>query len=105
MLHRDRMGLSREKSLMNAIDRFTVPVRTALAAASLAAAASAGCSKSQAAAPAAEPPTVAVARAQRGDLAETLTLAAEFRPFQEIDVHAKVAGYLKAIYVDVGDRA
>jgi RND family efflux transporter MFP subunit len=31
-------------------------------------------------------------------------LTAEFRPFQEVDVHAKVAGYLKKIYVDVGDR-
>jgi len=29
---------------------------------------------------------------------------AEFRPYQEVDVHAKVAGYLKKIYVDVGDR-
>jgi len=48
--------------------------------------------------------TVAVAAARRADLAQTLTLAAEFRPFQEIDVHAKVAGFLKAIYVDVGDR-
>jgi RND family efflux transporter MFP subunit len=66
----------------------------------------AGCSRTRAAiaATTAERPTVAVARAQRADLAETLTLAAEFRPFQEIDVHAKVAGYLKAIYVDVGDR-
>jgi len=65
-----------------------------------------GCSGSRAAdaAPEAARPTVAVARAERADLSETLTLAAEFRPFQEIDVHAKVAGFLKAIYVDVGDR-
>ena len=65
------------------------------------------CSKSQAAAPpaSAEPvTTVAVAKAERGDLAETLTIAADFRPFQQIDVHAKVAGFLKTIYVDVGDR-
>jgi RND family efflux transporter MFP subunit len=70
-------------------------------------AATAGCSKSQAASspPTEMAPTVAVARAERGDLAETLTLAAEFRPIQEIDVHAKIAGYLKTIYVDVGDRA
>jgi RND family efflux transporter MFP subunit len=33
-----------------------------------------------------------------------LTVSAEFRPYQEIDVHAKVAGYVKAIAVDVGDR-
>jgi RND family efflux transporter MFP subunit len=62
------------------------------------------CSSPRAAATATERPTVAVAAAERTDLTETLTLAAEFRPFQEIDVHAKVAGYLKAIYVDVGDR-
>src|SRR6185437_9019645 len=34
----------------------------------------------------------------------SLTIAAEFRPYQEIDVHAKVAGYVKAIAVDVGDH-
>lgn len=52
----------------------------------------------------AAPPAVAVARVARGDLTQTLTLAAEFRPYQEIDVHAKVAGYVKSIAVDVGDR-
>ncbi len=51
-----------------------------------------------------EAPTVAVARIQRGDIAQSLTIAAEFRPFQEIEVHAKVAGYVKSIGVDVGDR-
>src|SRR5271154_7111239 len=53
---------------------------------------------------AAEPPAVAVAPAITMDLERKETLAAEFRPFQIIDVHAKVAGYLKTIYVDVGDR-
>jgi RND family efflux transporter MFP subunit len=48
--------------------------------------------------------TVAVARVTRGDVSQVLTIAAEFRPFQEIDVHAKVAGYVKSIPVDVGDR-
>jgi RND family efflux transporter MFP subunit len=69
-------------------------------------AASTACSKSQAAAAASGEPrtTVAVVRAERRDLAETLTIAADFRPFQQIDVHAKVAGFLKTIYVDVGDR-
>jgi RND family efflux transporter MFP subunit len=70
-----------------------------------AAASTAACSGSKAAArTTADLPTVAVVRAERMDLAQSLTLAAEFRPFQEIDVHAKVAGYLKVIYVDVGDR-
>jgi RND family efflux transporter MFP subunit len=48
--------------------------------------------------------TVAVARATLTDLSHDLVLTAEFRPFQEIDVHAKVAGYVKTMYVDVGDR-
>lgn len=48
--------------------------------------------------------TVAAARVTRQDLGRSLELAAEFRPYQEIDLHAKVAGYLKAIHVDVGDR-
>lgn len=47
---------------------------------------------------------VAAVRVQRQDLSRSAELAAEFRPFQEVDVHAKVAGYLKKIYVDVGDR-
>jgi len=85
-------------------DRFASTLAgTAMAVA--AALAAGACSGSHAATPAAaERQTVAVARVQRADLSQTLTLAAEFRPFQEIDVHAKVAGYLKTIYVDVGDR-
>jgi len=47
---------------------------------------------------------VAVAKVARADLSQGLRIAAEFRPFQEIDVHAKVAGYVKHIDVDVGDR-
>jgi RND family efflux transporter MFP subunit len=49
-------------------------------------------------------PTVAVAKAGYEDLSDDLVLTAEFKPFQEIDVMAKVAGYVKKIYVDVGDR-
>jgi RND family efflux transporter MFP subunit len=47
---------------------------------------------------------VAVAKVARGDVARSLELAAEFRPYQDINVHAKVAGYVKQIAVDVGDR-
>jgi RND family efflux transporter MFP subunit len=46
----------------------------------------------------------AVARVQRGPIENTLTIAGEFKPFQDVDVHAKVAGYIKKIYVDVGDH-
>jgi RND family efflux transporter MFP subunit len=47
---------------------------------------------------------VAVSKVVRADLSQVLRIAAEFRPFQEIDVHAKVAGFVKHIDVDVGDR-
>jgi RND family efflux transporter MFP subunit len=49
-------------------------------------------------------PTVPVARVTRHDLSRELDVAAEFRPFLEVEVHAKVAGYLKSISVDVGDH-
>jgi RND family efflux transporter MFP subunit len=51
-----------------------------------------------------EIPSVSVVRAQRQDLQRDLVLSAEFRPYEEVDLHAKVAGYLKDIRVDVGDR-
>jgi multidrug efflux pump subunit AcrA (membrane-fusion protein) len=49
-------------------------------------------------------PPVAVERAARADLSHTLTLTAEFTPYQEVDVMAKVAGYIKEINVDIGDH-
>src|ERR1017187_9005090 len=57
---------------------------------------------SAAAAP--ELPTVAVAKAVNADLSRDLVLTAEFKPYQEVDVMAKVSGYVKEIRVDVGDR-
>jgi RND family efflux transporter MFP subunit len=49
-------------------------------------------------------PTVAVAAATRQDLSQDLTIQAEFRPYQEVELHAMVAGYLRTIDVDFGDR-
>ena len=49
-------------------------------------------------------PTVAVELATRGPIRSSITLSGEFRPYQEVDVHAKVAGYIRRIYVDVGDK-
>jgi RND family efflux transporter MFP subunit len=46
----------------------------------------------------------AVAWVERHNLGSTLTIAGEFKPFQDVDVHAKVAGYIRRIYVDVGDH-
>lgn len=49
-------------------------------------------------------PIAAVTAVEQHNLGSTLTIAGEFKPFQDVDVHAKVAGYIKQIYVDVGDR-
>ncbi len=51
-----------------------------------------------------ELPTVAVAKVTTDNLSKGLVLTAEFKPFQEVQVMAKVAGYVKQINVDVGDR-
>jgi len=51
------------------------------------------------------PPTVAaVVSVARGTLANTLTVAGEFLPYQEVELHAKVAGYVRRINVDIGDK-
>jgi RND family efflux transporter MFP subunit len=47
---------------------------------------------------------VAVTLAKRGPIVTSLTLSGAFRPYQEVDVHAKVAGYIRQIFVDVGDQ-
>jgi RND family efflux transporter MFP subunit len=45
-----------------------------------------------------------VVLAVRAPLENAITLTGEFRPFQQVDVHAKVAGYIRQIFVDVGDK-
>lgn len=49
-------------------------------------------------------PIVPVVKVGRADLVSDLALTAEFQPFQQIDVMAKVAGYVRSIKVDIGDR-
>ena len=49
-------------------------------------------------------PVVAVAKVERGNLRQTLTVAAEFRPYEQVSLHAKVAGFLQSISADVGDH-
>jgi RND family efflux transporter MFP subunit len=44
-----------------------------------------------------------VAVAQRGDINHVLTLAGQFQPYQMVDVHPKVSGYMRKINVDIGD--
>ncbi len=50
------------------------------------------------------PATALVAPVTRGDLSSTLTVAGEFQPYQEVELHAKVSGYIRRINVDIGDR-
>jgi len=49
-------------------------------------------------------PYAAVAPAKRQTLANSLSIAGQFLPYQNVDLHAKVAGYIRNIYVDIGDR-
>lgn len=55
------------------------------------------------AATAATLPAARVATAQRGDMSHVLTIAGQFQPYQVVDVHPKVSGYMKKINVDIGD--
>jgi len=44
----------------------------------------------------------AVVAVRRSTIGNTLKIAGEFKPFQDVEVHAKVSGYIKVINVDVG---
>jgi len=79
--------------------RCKVPFVCSLATASLLIA---GCRDTQRA-PAA-PPSAAVSSVQRGSISRVLSVAGQFQPYQVVDVHAKVSGYLRHIYVDIGDK-
>ena len=67
----------------------------------------AACSRSGATAAASSPPHqggafAPVVRVARRDLSNDLEIASEFMPYQEIDVHAKVSGYIKNLYINWG---
>jgi RND family efflux transporter MFP subunit len=53
---------------------------------------------------AANAPAAAVVKVARGNIADNLEIASEFQPFQEVDVYAKVSGYIQKLYVDYGSR-
>jgi RND family efflux transporter MFP subunit len=53
---------------------------------------------------AANAPVAAVVKVQRHDLANTLEIASEFQPYQEIEVYAKVSGYIQKLYINWGTR-
>src|SRR6516165_7967097 len=46
----------------------------------------------------------AVAVAHRTTIGNSFSVAGEFVPYQEIEMHAKVTGYVRKINVDIGDR-
>src|SRR5215469_15513798 len=50
------------------------------------------------------PRAASVVSVTRGSLASTLTIAGQFEPYQQVDLHAKVSGYIRWIKVDIGDR-
>lgn len=49
-------------------------------------------------------PFAAVAPVRRANIADSFSIAGQFLPYQNVELHAKVAGYIKDIYVDIGDR-
>src|ERR1041385_1544928 len=49
-------------------------------------------------------PVVGVVKVLREDLSRQVAIDAEFRPYYDIDLRAKVAGFLQSIEVDVGDK-
>ena len=54
--------------------------------------------------PAEQPRAAAVVAVVCGNLASSLTVAGQFQPYQQVDLHAKVSGYIRWIKVDIGDR-
>lgn len=49
-------------------------------------------------------PSAVVAPVTREDLSSILTVAGQFEAYQDVDLHAKVSGYISRINVDIGDR-
>ncbi|MGA8102702.1 MAG: efflux RND transporter periplasmic adaptor subunit [Candidatus Acidiferrales bacterium] len=49
-------------------------------------------------------PSAGVVKVTRENLASTLEIASEFQPFQEIEVFAKVSGYIRKLEVDWGSH-
>ena len=54
--------------------------------------------------PTSQLPVAPVVLPQRAVLSNQLEVAGELLPYQEVELHAKVSGYIRNIYVDIGDR-
>lgn len=68
----------------------------------------AGCTRSSSSSVLAQtspgPVTVSTAKAQKRDLVDRIGLAGSLTADEQVSVYAKVPGYLKALYVDIGDH-
>lgn len=49
-------------------------------------------------------PIVAAEKVGTADLAQTISLPAEFHAYQQVALHAKVSGFVQSIGVEIGDR-
>lgn len=61
-----------------------------------------GCGKTNKVNAAPNIPAAAVTRVVRSNLSNEMEIASEFEPRQEVDVYAKVSGYVQKLYVDWG---
>ena len=50
------------------------------------------------------PTRAAIAIVKRAPVVSSFSIAGEFLPYQEVELHAKVSGYVRKISVDIGDR-
>jgi RND family efflux transporter MFP subunit len=49
-------------------------------------------------------PFAAVVPVKREAISNLVSIAGQFSPYQNVELHAKVAGYIQHIYVDIGDH-
>lgn len=49
-------------------------------------------------------PSAAAVTVQRGSISRTLSLAGQFQAYQVVEIHPKVSGFIRNIYVDIGDK-
>lgn len=49
-------------------------------------------------------PVVAVAKVTRGEIVQTATFQAELRPYFAVELHAKIAGFVRRLLVDIGSK-
>jgi RND family efflux transporter MFP subunit len=49
-------------------------------------------------------PAAPVFAVQRGSISRSLSLAGQFQAYQVVEIHPKVSGFIRSIYVDIGDK-